>query len=229
VAAAEVLAEKDATPFPAFVEVAPHGRWTLPRFDARALLVELLLLPDWYLPHLTGAPTDAGVRTGFMDLWEPLVQRIGTLPSGLVLRDVIAPNLVWMGDGEHRAGKDRIGFLDFHDAMIGPAAYDIMSLTTDVRIDAGPELRAAMIEAYVATRRIADPAFDAEALDAAIALTSAQRNSKILGGFARLAIRDGKPHYLGHLPLVRRRLGEALSHPVLRPLRLWYERHRLLD
>jgi aminoglycoside/choline kinase family phosphotransferase len=224
-AAAGILAAKDAAGLPAAVDLPGLGRWDVPVFDRRALLTELSLLPDWYLPLITGAATLPAEREAFLALWSPLIDAIAMLPAGLMLRDVIAANLVWMGG----AGTQRVAFLDVQDAMVGPQAYDLMSLVTDVRLDLPASLVAEMQAAYRAVRAAADPGFDADTLEAAIALTAAQRNSKILGGFARLALRDGKRGYLAHLPLARRRVADALSHPVLQPLRLWYERHRLLD
>ncbi len=53
----------------------------------------------------------------------------------------------------------------------------------------------------------------------------AQRATKILGIFARLDKRDGKPQYLKHLPGVERRLAKNLAHPLLQPLKLWYQAH----
>lgn len=225
-AAAGVLAEKDATQFPPSAAVPGWGAWAPPAFDRRAMEVELSLLPDWYLPLAGGDAGDPGAADGFVEAWSPVLDRIGTLPRGLVLRDAISANLVWRGD---RDGRARIGFVDIQDAMTGPEAYDIMSLVTDVRLDLPDDLVAAMLAGYRETRRRADAGFDPDGLPQAIALLSAQRNSKILGGFARLAVRDGKRGYLAHIPRVRRRVAAALAHPVLRPLRLWYERHRLLD
>ena len=56
------------------------------------------------------------------------------------------------------------------------------------------------------------------------ATLGAQRNSKILGIFARLAIRDGKRAYLGHMPRVARYLERNLAHPALADLRAFYAR-----
>ena len=56
------------------------------------------------------------------------------------------------------------------------------------------------------------------------ATLGAQRNSKILGIFARLAKRDGKRGYLTHIPRVARYLERDLAHPALAPLRAWYAR-----
>ena len=52
---------------------------------------------------------------------------------------------------------------------------------------------------------------------------AAQRATKILGIFARLDKRDGKPQYLRHLPRIERYLAKNLAHPLLRPLALWYQ------
>ena len=56
-------------------------------------------------------------------------------------------------------------------------------------------------------------------------MLAAQRNAKILGLFSRLAQRDGKPHYLELQPRVQAHLRGDLRHPLLTPLRLWFERH----
>ncbi len=61
------------------------------------------------------------------------------------------------------------------------------------------------------------PAFDAERFAASYAAMGAQRATKILGIFARLDKRDGKPQYLRHLPRIERYLGENLAHPLLAP------------
>ena len=68
-----------------------------------------------------------------------------------------------------------------------------------------------------------DPSFDEAAFARAYAILGAQRNTKILGIFARLSLRDGKHGYLAHLPRITRYLYRNLSHPALKPLRAWYE------
>lgn len=225
-AAVEVLAEKDGTAFPDRIAVPGVGTHVLPPFDPRALAVELSLLPDWYLPLVAGRPADPAVAADFEAAWAPFVARLDALPKGLVLRDVIAANLTV---DLAAAGRDRIGFLDLQDAMTGPAPYDLASFLDDVRFDWPAPLRAALLARYLEVRRSLDPGFDAETFEAGLALATAQRASKILGGFARLASRDGKRGYLAHLPRTRARLAGALSHPLLAPLRLWYERHGVLD
>ena len=57
-----------------------------------------------------------------------------------------------------------------------------------------------------------------------MAVMAAQRNVKIVGIFARLFRRDGKPRYLALLPRVWGHLTSDLAHPSLAPLRAWYDR-----
>jgi aminoglycoside/choline kinase family phosphotransferase len=67
--------------------------------------------------------------------------------------------------------------------------------------------------------------FDEGAFRALYALMAAQRATKILGIFARLDRRDGKPQYLRHMPRIWAYLQRALAHPTVAPLRGWYDGH----
>ena len=127
-----------------------------------------------------------------------------------------------MRSGE-RSGTDRLGIIDFQDAMIGPAAYDVASLAQDARVTIPPELEQEIVEAYCAAReRQGD--FDRAGFEQAYAIMAAQRNTKILGIFVRLDQRDGKPHYLKHLPRIRDYVARSLRHPALGEVRDFYLR-----
>jgi aminoglycoside/choline kinase family phosphotransferase len=76
---------------------------------------------------------------------------------------------------------------------------------------------------YVRARCAADPAFDIAAFVRVYSTLAAQRASKIMGIFARLDRRDGKPQYLRHLPRVWRYLQHSLAHATLAPLEAWYQ------
>src|SRR5450756_1143147 len=80
----------------------------------------------------------------------------------------------------------------------------------------------ALLSRYTRARRAADAAFDAPAFAKVYATLAAQRASKILGIFARLDRRDGKPQYLRHMPRVWGYLQRSLAHPALAPLAVWY-------
>src|SRR5262249_47681080 len=90
------------------------------------------------------------------------------------------------------------------------------------RVDVAEELEIALFARYVQARRAHDPRFDAAAFARLYATLAAQRATKILGIFARLDRRDGKPQYLRHLPPIHAYAHLALRHPALAALRDWY-------
>src|SRR5882724_4166272 len=106
-------------------------------------------------------------------------------------------NLIWL---DQRAGIAKVGIIDFQDAVLGPAAYDMVSLAQDARIDVPEQLELALLVRYIKARRAADAEFDAAGFAELYAIMSAQRNTRLLGTFARLNRRDGKPQYLRHQP-----------------------------
>jgi N-acetylmuramate 1-kinase len=198
-------------------QVAASGMPDLPPYDEARLLAEAALLVDWYLPAATGAPTEPEVREEYLALWRLLLPQAALPGPTLVLRDYHVDNLMLLPG---RAGVEGCGILDFQDAVIGPAAYDLVSLLEDARRDVSAELRAAMTARYLA----AFPQYDAGLFRRSAAILAAQRNCKILGIFTRLWRRDGKPQYLPHLPRVWRLIEAELRDPVLAPLADWLDR-----
>jgi aminoglycoside/choline kinase family phosphotransferase len=77
-----------------------------------------------------------------------------------------------------------------------------------------------MLERYLA----AFPELDRAAFLDSYAVLGAQRAAKIIGIFTRLDRRDGKPHYLRHIPRVWRLLRAGLEKPVLAPVKAWFDR-----
>jgi aminoglycoside/choline kinase family phosphotransferase len=116
-----------------------------------------------------------------------------------------------------------VGLLDFQDALIGPTAYDVASLLQDARVDVPETLERELFARYVRRRAETRAAFDVAGFAALYATMAAQRATKILGIFARLDKRDGKPQYLRHMPRVWRYLHRALAHPALGNLARWYK------
>ena len=106
--------------------------------------------------------------------------------------------------------------------MRGPAAYDLVSLLQDARTDVPEGLELALLTRYIKARRTSDPKFDAAVFAEHYAIMSAQRNTRLLGTFARLNRRDGKPQYLRHQPRIWTYLTRSLAHPALSPVREWY-------
>ena len=109
--------------------------------------------------------------------------------------------------------------------MRGPWAYDLVSLLQDARVDVPQALEAELFARYCDRIAAIEPDFDRTSFAHAYAALGAQRNTKILGIFARLARRDGKTVYLQHIPRIWSYLERDLAQPALAPLRTWYDRH----
>ena len=216
--AADLLAALHRAPLPDVLPVEPGVDYRLPRYDLEALLIEAELLVDWYLPRLDAKPAPA-MRDAYVTLWRDALAPVFEAPATWVLRDYHSPNLLWLAA---REGIARIGLLDFQDAVMGPAAYDLASLLQDARVDVPEMIEIALLSRYTRARRAADAAFDAPAFAKVYATLAAQRASKILGIFARLDARDSKPQYLRHMPRVWAYLQRSLAHPALAPLAAWY-------
>ena len=219
--AADLLAALHAQTLPPTLPVDAGVDYRLPPYDLEALLIEAELLPDWYLPRLQARVGDSA-RADYGALWREALTPVLQAPQTWVLRDMHSPNLLWLPE---REGLARIGLLDFQDAVLGPAAYDVASLLQDARVDVPEMMEIALLSRYTRARLIADATFDAPAFARAYATLAAQRASKILGIFARLDARDGKPQYLRHLPRVWNYLQRALAHSALAPLAGWYRAH----
>ncbi|WP_118133129.1 aminoglycoside phosphotransferase family protein [Oceanicella sp. SM1341] len=177
-------------------EVAPY--------DAATLRREAELVTGWYLP----GPVSADLAAEYAALVDAACAPVAGARDCLVLRDYHAENLLWLPG---RPGSAAVGLLDYQDALRGHAAYDLVSLLEDARRDTSPALREAMLARYIARAAPADP----EAFRAAYAALGAQRNLKIVGIFARLCRRDGKPGYLRLIPRVWAHLMRDLEHPAL--------------
>ncbi len=220
-AATDMLAALHRQPLPETLALAPQLTYTIPTFDTGALLVEVGLMPEWYLPDRNAAPTDA-TRAEFTELWRELLAGPAAAAKTWVMRDFHSPNLIWL---DQRAEFAKVGIIDFQDAVLGPAAYDLVSLLQDARIDVPEALELAMLTRYMRTRLASDHSFDPADFAELYAIMSAQRNTRLLGTFARLNRRDGKPHYLKHQPRIWIYLNRSLDHPALAGIRAWYATH----
>lgn len=217
--AVRLLATLHARTLPEVVALRSEREYALPPFDIDALMIEAELLLDWYLPEMAGSEPSGSVRAEFGHLWRGTLDPIVSARPTWTLRDYHSPNLIWL---PRRMGIARIGLLDFQDAVLGHPAYDVASLLQDARVTVPAELELKLLGVYAAARKSADPSFDMGDFAAAYAILGAQRATKIMGIFARLNRRDGKPGYLRHLPRIKAYLTRNLAHPALSRLTPWY-------
>lgn len=221
-AALETLLAISTLAVPDAIVLPDGGVHRVPAQDAEVLAIEADLLPQWYWPAVHGHAIADDAYAAFTGLWSDVFARLASEPRGWVLRDYHSPNLVWLPD---RDGARRTGLLDFQDALQGSLAYDLASLLQDARVNVPAPLEETLLASYLDARASADPAFDREAFRFAYAALGVQRNTKILGIFTRLAVRDGKPSYLRHIPRIWDYLERGLAHPDLARLCDWFDRH----
>jgi N-acetylmuramate 1-kinase len=217
-AAVDLLIALHRRRLPDVLPVTPQLDYRIPSYDTDAFLIEAELLLDWYLVRAETPANDA-VRADFVASWREALAPAMAAPATWVLRDYHSPNLLWLPE---RDGIGRIGVLDFQDMLIGPGAYDVASLLQDARVDVPEALEVALLSRYVRARRADDRQFEPAAFAQLYATLAAQRATKILGIFARLDRRDGKPHYLRHMPRIWKYLQRSLAHPALAELKAWY-------
>ncbi|MGI9525208.1 MAG: tRNA (adenosine(37)-N6)-threonylcarbamoyltransferase complex ATPase subunit type 1 TsaE [Hyphomicrobiaceae bacterium] len=195
---------------------------TFSEFDREVLDAEVALTLQWYAPSALGSPLPANIVVDFYACWERLFALVERNSHNWVLRDYHSPNLFWLED---RKGVRRVGVIDYQDAQLGHAAYDVVSLLQDARLDIPSSVEATLLSQYCVGVAAIDREFDVDDFRCAYAVFGAQRCSKLLGIFKRLAERDGKFEYLKHLPRISSYLARNLMHPELRDIKAWYETH----
>ncbi len=220
-AAVDVLADMAAREWPSKVPVRGGTEHHIAPYDLEAMMIEVDLLPSWFWPlQKKSAPGD-DVKAEFSTIWQALLTSIGSHKPVWTLRDYHSPNLLWLPE---RKGLRRVGIIDTQDCVMGHPAYDLVSMLQDARVDIDFN-HADELFAYYCGLRSAQGQFDAREFSRVFAILGAQRATKILGIFARLSKRDGKPIYLNHIPRVWRYLKRNLEHPSLAVLKSWYERN----
>ena len=224
-AATEVLAAMAGQTWPATVTLEGGVAHHVPDYDREALLIEVDLLPSWYWPYRTGGEAPAAAVAEFGELWSGALAELDCAQRVWTLRDYHSPNLLWLPE---REGIKRVGLIDTQDCVMGHPAYDLASLLQDARVDMADEITLPLLEHYC-TIRSTDSQFNKEQFLAAYAILGAQRSTKILGIFARLFKRDGKPAYLKHMPRVARHLKRNLNHPRLAGIKAWFDKNLPLD
>ncbi|NTG47706.1 tRNA (adenosine(37)-N6)-threonylcarbamoyltransferase complex ATPase subunit type 1 TsaE [Agrobacterium rhizogenes] len=211
------LAHLHGLDIPRDIPVTPDHVHHVPDFDRTAMKMEARLLIDWHLPWKRGTPATDEERADYLAIWDALIDQLGGAEKNLLLRDFHSPNLIWRAKEK---GMQRIGLIDFQDAMIGPTAYDLASIVQDARVTIERDLHDRLMDDYLSLRR-AQGGFDETRFLKSWAIMSAQRNCKLAGLWVRLLQRDGKPGYLKHMPRTLGYLAIAFEHEALAPLRDW--------
>ena len=168
----------------------------IPPYTRERFETELGIYVTWCLGHLLNMQAPPSLS----DAFEQLVDSTQAQPSCCVHRDYHCRNLLLTPEGT-------LGVVDFQDALMGPATYDLASLLRDCyyRFDDADVAR--WRDAWLAgTSLEVDRSRFARDLD----FTALQRQLKAVGIFARLSLRDGRETHLSHIVPVLERI-ETLS------------------
>ncbi len=198
---------------------SPHDEeiYRLPIFTQDIFLTEARLFIEWFLPD-HDIRIDPQAEQAFDLFWQENFDRANFAAPVILLRDYHSPNFIFLP--ERRAHR-RLGVIDHQDALAGPAAYDLVSLLQDARIDISTEKEARGLDEYLARSGL-----DEKNFRTSYALLGAQRALKIIGIFVRFARQDQKPSYLEHMKRVIAYLERNLAHETLAPLNDWLAPYR---
>ncbi len=178
----------------------------LPPYDREPLQREMALMPEWFCGRHLRIELAREERELLSRSFELLIREALAQPQVFVHRDYHSRNLMVV---EPR----NPGVLDFQDALRGPVGYDLVSLLKDCYIAWPRDRVTRWVSAYRA--RLLAQGAQAGASDGELLrwfdLIGVQRHLKVLGIFARLWYRDGKPGYLADLPLTLRYVLETCA------------------
>jgi aminoglycoside/choline kinase family phosphotransferase len=213
-AAAELLAHVHAIEAPPKL-VAPDGAvWPVLEYDALALEGNADLFVEW-VPKAENIRIDDAARLRWEKVRDALIVKALGFPRAFTIRDYHAENLLWL---PQRRGLQRVGLLDFQDAVRGWRAWDFSMLLHDARRDVSPAAHEAAIGTYLRTSGADEAEFQRE-----LAVLGAINIMRILGIFSRLMARDGKMRYREFMPRMWGHLARVLAHPSLGDTRAFVE------
>ena len=172
----------------------------LPAYDETLLRRELALFPDWYLARHLGIALDPAQRRVLDQAFDAIVANNLAEARVYVHRDFMPRNLMVVGTPGH--GGDNPGVLDFQDAVYGPISYDIACLFKDAFLSWDEEfILDGTVRYWERARKAGLPVpDDFGTFYRDVEWMGLQRHLKVLGIFARINYRDGKPHYLADAP-----------------------------
>lgn len=166
----------------------------LPPYDEPLLRREINLFPEWYVARHLGIELSASQNSALEDVFRLLLESALAQPRVYVHRDYMPRNLM--------VCEPNPGVLDFQDAVLGPITYDMVSLLRDAFISWDEErVLDWSVRYWEKAKRAALPVVaDFPEFWRALEWMGLQRHLKVLGIFARIRYRDGKPKYLEDAP-----------------------------
>jgi aminoglycoside/choline kinase family phosphotransferase len=197
----------------------PEG--AIAHYDAQRLWDEMALFPSWFVQDLLGLPFGRNEQALLDNFFDWLVESALEQPQVFVHRDYHARNLML---NTHSQPPGELVTIDFQDALVGPITYDLVSLIRDcyIRWPSGKVEQWALAYRKKLTNNDMKVGDSDQQFLQWLDLMGLQRHIKVLGIFARLWLRDGKPGYLKDLPMVLRyTMDVAAKYPAAAEFLTW--------
>ena len=167
-------------------------------YDKKKLFSEVSLFFKWFLP-LNKKSINSKEKKRIINYLDQLFDIFNGFKNVLVHRDYHVDNLFYLINQE---GTKKCGWIDYQDALIGPAVYDLMSLLEDARRKISINLKNKLINYYIKKAKIKQK----DLFHLTFKIMAIQRHLKVLGVFSRLCTQDNMPQYKIHLPRVKKYL-----------------------
>jgi aminoglycoside/choline kinase family phosphotransferase len=162
--------------------------YIIPKYSSKILFEEAKLFSKWYVPQKLPKSAQSKFKKDYEKVIKILIKKIFLKNDVFVHRDFHVSNLMLI--------RSKIGVIDTQDALIGNKAYDLASLIDDVRFKTSNILKEKILDIYLKSHK----RLDVKKFRNDFEIISVLRNLKIIGIFARLAIRDKKKDYLKLIP-----------------------------
>lgn len=170
---------------------------------------------DWYMPAMRHQKNSDDLVNDYLKVWKQIERGLPQAKRRFIHGDYHPGNLMWLPE---RQSYKQAGFLDFQQAMMGPAPYDLVNLLEDARREVPIKIRQECLASYTKGMQ----AEDRENFLGWYPVLATQFHCRVIGQAIRLAIRDNKPRLLSIIPVLRRHMLRDLSHPQMKPLKDWF-------
>lgn len=185
----------------------------LEKYSLDILINESNLFIEWYLQKDLSLKISDLQKEEFSIIIEEIYNSLNMKQDDLVLRDFHVDNLIYL---KNRSSFNKIGLIDYQDALVGSHSYDLTSLIEDVRRPISSNLKVILVELFSHLTSI-----DINQLEKEISFYSVQRNLKIIGIFSRLKHRDNKNHYFSLIDNAWGFINPNLEKPKFKKLKNW--------
>lgn len=194
-----------------------HISIDLPRYEDGHIHKGHRRVVDWYVPAMLHHKNEDGLVGDYLSVWKNIEKNLPLVARHFVHGDFHPANLMWLPD---RVGVKQMGLIDFQGAMAGPAPYDLINLLDDARRIVPDDIRGHCLNIFTDGMKNEDK----DNFRVWYSVLATQFHCRVIGQAIRLAIKDGKTRLLDIIPILRHHLIRDLSHPVLHPLKTWFDK-----